>query len=203
LRDTPVLRNEVKYGLRFLVRDTLQSERRIQTLLAHERWPKERLDALTDQLLADTLRAAIRRIPRYSHLKADFGVDEARQVLRERFPIIDRSDLIERPADHYPYGSSPRPWTIVGRTSGTSGTPLQVFRSLESILWENAVVERHFRWSGYRPGARRAYLRGDLVVPIDRTAPPYWFLNRYNDQMIISPPDGGVRGRDHRDAAAV
>ncbi len=182
----PVLRNEVKYGLRFLVRDTVQSERRIQTLLAHERWPQERLDALTDELLADTLRAAIRRIPRYRDVKADFAVNEAREVLRECFPVVDRRDLIERPADHYPHGSSPRPWTIVGRTSGTSGTPLQVFRSLESVLWENAVVERHFRWSGYRPGMRRAYLRGDLVVPIDRAAPPYWFMNRYNNQMIIS-----------------
>jgi phenylacetate-CoA ligase len=181
-----VLRNEVKYGLRFLVRDTLQSEHRVQRLLAHERWPRDRLEIHADRLLADTLRAALRRIPRYRDLKADFRASEARQVLLECFPVIDRGDLIERPAEHYPHGSTPRPWTIVGRTSGTSGTPLQIFRSLESVLWENAVVERHFRWSGYRPGMRRAYLRGDLVVPIDRTVPPYWFLNRYNNQLIIS-----------------
>jgi len=178
--------NELKYGLRYLVRDTLQSERRVQTLLAHERLPQERLDAVTNQLLMDTLLAAIRRIPRYRNVKADFDASTVRQALLERFPVIGKSDLIERPAEHYPYGSHPRPWTIVGRTSGTSGTPLQVFRSLESVLWENAIVERHFRWSGYRPGMRRAYLRGDLVVPIDQTAPPYWFLNRYNNQLIVS-----------------
>jgi phenylacetate-coenzyme A ligase PaaK-like adenylate-forming protein len=181
-----VLRNEVKYGFRFLVRDTLQSERRIQTLLAHERWPEERLDAEADRLLAATLRAAIHRIPRYRSLNADFRVGDARRVLLDCFPIIDRCDLTARPADHYPLGSTPRPWTIVGRTSGTSGTPLQVFRSLESVLWESAVVERHFRWSGYRPGMRRAHLRGDLVVPIGQASPPYWFLNRYNNQLIIS-----------------
>jgi phenylacetate-CoA ligase len=180
-----VLRNEVKYGLRYLVRDTLQSERRVQTLLAQERLPQDRLDAITNELLVDTLRAAIRRIPRYRALKMDFDAGNVRDVLVERFPIIDRSDLMERPADHYARLTT-RPWSIVGRTSGTSGTPLQVFRSLESVLWENAIVERHFRWSGYRPGMRRAYLRGDLIVPIDRATPPYWFLNRYNNQMIIS-----------------
>jgi phenylacetate-CoA ligase len=180
-----VLRNEVKYGLRFLLRDTLQSERRLQTLLAHERWSPDRLEAEAHRLLADTLRAAMRRIPRYRDLQASFQASDARGILG-RFPIIDRGDLLERPAEHYPHGSTPRPWTIVGRTSGTSGTPLQVFRSLESVLWENAVVERHFRWSGYRPGMRRAYLRGDLVVPIDRAAPPYWFLNRYNNQLMVS-----------------
>jgi phenylacetate-coenzyme A ligase PaaK-like adenylate-forming protein len=181
-----VLRNEVKYGLRYLVRDTLQSERRVQTLLAHERLPKEQLEAVTNQLLANTLRAAIRRIPRYRAVRSDFDVKDVRKVLQEHFPIIERRDLLERPLDHYPHGSTPRPWTIVGRTSGTSGTPLQVFRSLESVLWENAIVERHFRWSGYRPGMRRGYLRGDLIVPIDRATPPYWFLNRYNNQLIVS-----------------
>jgi phenylacetate-CoA ligase len=180
------LRNEVKYGIRYLVRDTLQSERRVQALLAQERLPQDRLEAVTNGLLMDTLRAAVRRIPRYRSVKMDFDARNVREALTERFPIIGRTDLTERSAEHYPHGSTPRPWTIVGRTSGTSGTPLQVFRSLESVLWENAIVERHFRWSGYLPGMRRAYLRGDLVVPIDRATPPYWFLNRYNNQLIIS-----------------
>jgi phenylacetate-CoA ligase len=181
-----VLRNEVKYGFRYLVRDTLQSERRVQTLLAQERLPQDQLEAVTNGLLMETLRAAVRRIPRYRTVKMDFDARNVRQALAERFPVIGRDDLTARPAEHYPYGGAPRPWTIVGRTSGTSGTPLQVFRSLESVLWENAIVERHFRWSGYRPGMRRAYLRGDLIVPIDRMTPPYWFLNRYNNQLILS-----------------
>jgi phenylacetate-CoA ligase len=178
------MRNEVKYGLRFLVRDTLNSERRVQTLLAHERLPRTHLDAVTDGLLTDTLRAAVRRIRRYQGMKANFDASNVREALVEHFPIIERRDLTERPTDHYPHGHAP--WTIVGRTSGTSGTPLQVFRSLKSVLWENAIVARHFRWSGYRPGMRRAYLRGDLIVPIDRATPPYWFLNRYNNQLIVS-----------------
>ena len=180
------MRNEVKYGLRFLVRDTLNSERRVQALLAHERLPRERLEAVTDRLLTDTLRAATRRIPRYHGIKTTPDAGNVRQALVTQFPIIEKRDLTERPAEHYPHGRASRPWTIVGRTSGTSGTPLQVFRSLKSVLWESAIVERHFRWSGYRPGMRRAFLRGDLVVPIERTTPPYWFLNRYNNQLIVS-----------------
>src|SRR5579871_1368528 len=161
------MRNELKYGFRFLVRDTLNSERRVQTLLSHERLPRERLDAITDRLLTESLQAAVRRVPRYRPLGKKLRPGNIRSVLAEYFPIIEKSDLIERQREFYPQGAA-RPWTIVGRTSGTSGTPLQVFRSLPSVLWENAIVERHFRWSGYRPGMRRAYLRGDLVVPLDR-----------------------------------
>jgi len=179
------MRNELKYGLRFLVRDTFNSERRVQALLSHERLSRERLDAITDLLLTESLQAAVRRIPRYRALKEKLSAGNVRQVLAEHFPVIEKSDLTESPADFYPH-DTPRPWTIVGRTSGTSGTPLQVFRSLPSVLWENAVVERHFRWSGYRAGMRRAYLRGDLVVPLERKSPPYWFVNRYNNQLILS-----------------
>ncbi len=32
----------------------------------------------------------------------------------------------------------------------------------------------------------RAYLRGDTVVPINKSAPPYWFYNRYINQLVLS-----------------
>src|ERR1700744_5310419 len=124
------MRNEVKYGLRFLVRDTLNSERRVRSLLAHERLPREQLDAVTDELLTATLQAAVRRIPRYKGMTASVEPGRVREGLAGQFPIVEKHDLTERPAEHSPHGHAPRPWTIVGRTSGTSGTPLQVFRSL-------------------------------------------------------------------------
>jgi phenylacetate-coenzyme A ligase PaaK-like adenylate-forming protein len=179
------VRNELRYGARFLVRD-LFAERRIRTLLRHERLPEGELRAIADRLLLETLRAAVRRIPRYRYVKLDFDAATAREALSERFPIVDRSDLVANPTDHCPWDGVARPWTIIGRTSGTSGTPLQVFRSVESVLWEQAFLERQFRWSGYRPGMRRAYLRGDMPVAAEASSPPFWFYNRYNRQLIIS-----------------
>jgi hypothetical protein len=82
------MRNEVKYGLRFLVRDTLSSERRVQALLAHERLPREQLEAVTDRLLTDTLRAATRHIPRYHGVKTPIDGRNARDALVTQFPII-------------------------------------------------------------------------------------------------------------------
>jgi phenylacetate-CoA ligase len=178
------LRNELRYGTRFLARDNLLFERRIRALLAQERLPPEELRSITDRLLVETLKAAVRRIPRYRSVKTDINTRNVREVLAEHFPIIDRSDLIDRAAEHYP--TATRPWRIVGRTSGTSGTPLHVFRSLNSVLWENAFVERQSRWCGFKPGMKRAYLRGDLVVPIGQSTPPYWFYNRYNKQLVLS-----------------
>jgi phenylacetate-CoA ligase len=179
------LGNELRYGLRFLVRESTVGEGRIRALLENERLPADELRARTDRLLFDTLTAAVRQIPRYQSIRLDFSSADARNVLAERFPVIDKQNLLDQPAEHYPK-KGPKPWTAVGRTSGTSGTPLKVYRSLDSVLWESAFIERQFRWAGYRPGMPRAYLRGDTVVPIDKSAPPYWFYNRYNNQLVLS-----------------
>ena len=178
------LRNEVRYGLRYLVRESAVGEPRIRALLANERLSPEELRARTDRMLFDTLKAATRQIPRYRSIRVDFNVSNVREALVERFPILHRTDLLERPAENYP--ESRGRFTSVGRTSGTSGTPLHVYRSLDSVRWENAFIERQFRWAGYRPGMPRAYLRGDIVVPIGKSTPKYWFHNRYNNQLVLS-----------------
>lgn len=179
------LRNELRYGLRYLVRDSAVGERRVRALLANERLAPDELRAITDRLLFETLKAAVRQIPRYQSIKIDFQATNAREVLAERFPIVDRTNIVGGSGEYYPKKAPPK-WTPVGRTSGTTGTPLKVYRSLDSVLWENAFIERQFRWAGYRPGMPRAYLRGDTVVPIDKSSPPYWFHNRYNNQLVLS-----------------
>src|SRR5258706_14563659 len=63
---------------------------------------------------------------------------------------------------------------------------LSVFRSPKSVLMENAFLRRHWEGGGYRHGMRRATLRGEMIVPLDRAAPAFWFWNRYDNQLLIS-----------------
>ena len=72
------------------------------------------------------------------------------------------------------------------KTSGTTGSPLEIFRNYDSVLYENAFLRRHWSWSGFKRGMRRATLRGDIVVPIDQRTPPYWYYNRFDNQLLIS-----------------
>jgi phenylacetate-CoA ligase len=57
-----------------------------------------------------------------------------------------------------------------------------VFRSLQSLLMEQAFIGRHWSWSGYHDGMARACLRGDQVA----AQPPFWSWNRYNRQLVVS-----------------
>jgi phenylacetate-CoA ligase len=179
------LQKESYYALRALLRDNPLCLARVQQLLRHERRSADELRRRNLDLLYGSLRAATRRIGFYKNIKIDFTPSEAEHALAE-FPIVTKDDLLSQPDRFYPGGGREHPWTIVGRTSGTSGTPLGLIRSLDSVIWENAFLRRHWYWSGFRPGMRRATLRGDVVVPVEQEQPPFWFYNRYNTQLIFS-----------------
>lgn len=183
---TSQLRNELLFGTRALLRDNPFSRLRLRALRRNESLTREQLDRLQDTLLHKTLRTAIARLPFYAHIAGDFPASAARDVLRAQFPIIDKATLLAHPERLYPQRGRARPWQALGKTSGTTGTPLSVLRSAQSLLMEQAFIRRHWTWSGFGAGMVRATLRGDLVVGITESTPPFWFWNRYNQQLLIS-----------------
>jgi phenylacetate-CoA ligase len=182
-----LLKNEVRFAGRFLFRDNPALTAAIARELAENETKDEReLAALTKRRLHATLQRAIEVLPYYARVRRDFSPDESEQVLRECFPVIAKATLLANRATLYPNGGVHKLWDALGRTSGTTGTPLTIFRSPRSVLYENEFLKRHWRWGGFRAGMKRATLRGDLVVPITRSEPPYWFYNRYNNQLLLS-----------------
>jgi phenylacetate-CoA ligase len=72
------------------------------------------------------------------------------------------------------------------RTSGTSGTPLTLVQTLGAIVREEGFVQRQLHWIGWRPGQRRAWIRGDIVCA-DR--PPdgrYWCHDLAGRMLMMS-----------------
>lgn len=181
-----LLRTESFYAFRALLRDSPLCQARMCELLENERLSREELDKKNRLRLLRSLKAARRRLLRYRDIKMNFSVDDVHLAIQERFPCISKEDLLTHPNLFYPNEGRAWPWNIVGRTSGTTGTPLTVVRSFQSIVWENAFLRRHWSWAGFRSGMKRATLRGDYVVSLDTQRPPFWFYNRYNSQLIIS-----------------
>ncbi|HYE38521.1 MAG TPA: hypothetical protein VEB23_01235 [Ramlibacter sp.] len=184
---TTQLKNELLYGGRFLFRDNPALALPVASeLAANENKSADELHALGQRLLHASLQRAIEVLPYYANLRRDFSIADNEQVLREHFPVIDKSTLLANRAMLYPNDGVKKFWHALGKTSGTTGTPLTIFRSPRSVLYENEFIKRHWTWGGFRTGMKRATLRGDLVVPIDRAEPPYWFYNRYNNQLLLS-----------------
>lgn len=135
--------------------------------------------------LRRTLEWASYRLPAYAHLRGKIPAKGAVHFLRT-LPIIDKNTLLGDRERVYPHGGQARLWWASGKTSGTTGTPLDVFRSYDSTLWEQVFMRQHWSWAGWLPGDRQAVLRGDLVVPVAQAAPPYWFHDRVGKQLLVS-----------------
>jgi phenylacetate-CoA ligase len=130
------------------------------------------------------LFCAARCVPAYARY-ASGSAGDPRAALA-KFPIIDKSVLLDRGADFFPAGKAPRFGFNIAATSGTTGTPLDVYRSVGSMLREESFHLQHWRWAGWRRGARQAVLRGDTVMPIDQRNPPLWFWDAVGGQLVLS-----------------
>ncbi|HEY6125479.1 MAG TPA: hypothetical protein VIV63_12575 [Steroidobacteraceae bacterium] len=127
-----------------------------------------------------------RNIPAYARHVAKVSSASRLASLSDVFPIIDKATLLRDRADFFAGGRIPKYRSTVAATSGTTGTPLDVYRSLASILWEEAFHLQHWQWAGWNRGQRQAVLRGEIVIPTGQRNPPYWFKDTVGGQLILS-----------------
>lgn len=100
------------------------------------------------------------------------------------WPILEKDAVRERP-EAFLTGVG---WlTAPASTSGTTGTPLKLRRSLASIAHEQAMLDRLVATEGLDPATcQGAVLRGDdIKSPADRE-PPFWRLANSGKRLIFS-----------------
>ena len=101
-------------------------------------------------------------------------------------PFTTKTMLREHPERFLRPRTPGSPLRATIRTSGTSGTPLSLVQTLGAVIREEGFVQRQLRWIGWRPGERRAWIRGDIVCA-DR--PPdgrYWCHDRWGRMLLMS-----------------
>jgi len=147
---------------------------------------------------------AVRRNPLYyTALVHELQHVETLDVDQRRAWVLARLDKVLRGASKTPYGHavgatrSIGSWPLLGKervrenprlfhpscnnfgikaaTGGTTGLPLQLTRSLQSVVVEQVCMDALYRKLGCDPRtARIAVLRGHNVKSPDDTQPPYW-----------------------------
>ena len=104
----------------------------------------------------------------------------------ESWPLLEKSALRAEPqAFRVPRALS---LTVRGATGGTTGMPLSLVRSLESVVAEQATLDFALERLGVRPGRERmAVLRADSIKdPAERT-PPFWVVTHGGRRLVLSP----------------
>ena len=166
----------LKFTLRSIVRTALRGlpARLLVTprLLAVERSPRR---------LAERIERRARRL--------GVAVDPEGTRLRRLDPsarLLTKSELRQNPEGFV----RPRaPGTLLRntiRTSGTSGSPLSLVQSLGAVIREEAFLQRQLHWTGWRPGQKRAWIRGDIVCPANPPDGRYWCHDWFGRVLMMS-----------------
>lgn len=176
---------QIRFSVLKIARNNFLCENKIAQIKRFEQLSSDGVVQNQNKMLVRTLRAAFRRLPAYRSVRVP-AVEDATEYLQQRVAITTKADLLSRRSEYYPNAGKMNPWTLLGKTSGTTGTPLEIIRSLDSIITEQAFVRRHWHWSGFKDSDRRITLRGNIVTPIERNRPPFWQLNKAEKQLLVS-----------------
>ncbi|MEL0608945.1 phenylacetate--CoA ligase family protein [Vibrio echinoideorum] len=173
---SPLFVQNVMVSLRDLVRSTIRSEKRVAGFKSQLRENEYSHDAL--KVFCDTqLEAALLR----AKSTAAYGTHQQ----LDQFAFIDKQDVKASPDDFLNTQLNPKV-TVKGSTSGTTGTPLSIPQDLNSVLREQAFVSRHLEWAGYQKRDKRAWIRGDVVVPLSQKFGPYWRYSVFENMILMS-----------------
>jgi phenylacetate-CoA ligase len=160
-------------------------------------WSLERLLQWQTARLQDLLRHAVERVPYYRrlHERGEFPIEEVTSLARlNRLPLLEKDQVRRNPGDFL--SAEPRSLHQLF-TSGTTGTPVKLFRSTETVRkWYACFECRARNWAGVRLGDPFAALGGQLVVPFERDRPPFWVWNRPFRQLYMSAYHLGPRFLD-------
>lgn len=167
------LRSMVKRGplFRYALSDALAFRRTA--------WEAQQMTQL--ELLADALACATKA----RHYEAQTGreKDFSHPIdFLKTFPYVEKEEVRADPGAFlthvYPRFSA--------YTSGTTGTPLRLKRTLYSIAREEAGFFLWYRDAGWSPGDMMAEMRGEMIIPATQTAPPFGVRDYVFNRSVLS-----------------
>ena len=165
-----------------------ETESLIDDAIARERWSDSQWQIWRENRLAYVLQRAAEKVPFYREYWAGrrrHGDHSDWQQLKN-WPIMTKEELRLHPKAFIAEDCDPRKM-FVDHTGGTTGTPLNIYLSRETIHHWYAMYEARIRkWHGVSIKEPWAILGGQLVVPIGQRKPPYWVHNTALNQLYLS-----------------
>lgn len=165
-----------------------ESERLVAEALERDWWRPERWKAWQEERLALVLHRAATRVPYYRDqwdARRRAG-DRASWEALENWPVLRKDELRLQPQAFVADDCNPEAM-FYEHTSGTTGKPLHIWLSRETVRAWFAIFEaRARRWYGVSRHDRWAILGGQLVAPVEQERPPFWVWNIALNQLYLS-----------------
>ncbi len=151
-------------------------------------WSKRALEHYQLEELKKLITTAYYHVPYYRGTMQVFNVKpEDFETLEDlnRLPFVEKQMVRRRHAD-FLSSKIASPFLHKCHTSGTTGTPLTLYRDLRNIGFEYAMLLRQRQWAGLAPDDRYATLKGEMLPSRQVNRGKYWSLNVAENKLIMS-----------------
>lgn len=162
--------------------------RLIDEALARDHWTPAQWNAWRAEQLGRILHRAATQVSYYrEHWAARRrNGDRSSWELLEHWPVLEKSSVRATPRAFLADDCDTR-FLFRELTSGTTGTPLEIWRSRTTLERLYALATARTRvWDGISHGSRWARLGGQLVTPVQQRQPPFWVWNAAMRQLYMS-----------------
>lgn len=160
----------------------------VEEALERESWSASRWRTWQEERLAFVLHRAATRVPYYSEqwARRRRGGDRASFQHLENWPVLEKETLRSQPLSFIADDCEPRRM-FHERTSGTTGTPLELWWSRQTVRAWFALFDARTRvWNGVSRKDPWAILGGQPVIGPAARRPPFWVVNAPMKQLYLS-----------------
>ena len=176
-QSSPILVQNVLLSIRALIRQKLRENKECAKLTSELMTHDFDINALSSYQTKMQ-----KKIINEATQNTEFYKTNAKEI--NDFSFIDKKTINENKDQ---FLSSKRNGPIIkGATSGTTGSPLTILQNMESVVIEQAFVNRMMAWAGFKGGDKRAWIRGDMIVPLNQKKAPFWRYSYFENMIMLS-----------------
>ena len=160
-------------------------------LTKSQRFTRQELIAYQDEKLRELVTHAYTTVPYYRELFDSIKLkpqDIGGTQDLHKIPVLRKEAFKDDARRFLSTDYEPRE-LVKGHTSGTTGSPLDVWYDKAGIYIAYAALARHYDWAECRlarDGDRIAVARGNMIVPVQNKKPPFWRYNWCHNQLLLS-----------------
>lgn len=153
-----------------------------------ERWPADRIQAWQDDRLRRVVAMAFDRSRYWGEIirARRLTPDDIRGVADlPKLPLLTK-EVVRARLEDLLTKQPPQPGWLHGHTSGTTGSPLDLWYDRETAVQTNAVDLRQKQQAGMGERDWIGLFLGRVVVPPQQQRPPFWRVNHVLRQVWFS-----------------
>ncbi|WP_028671347.1 phenylacetate--CoA ligase family protein [Saccharospirillum impatiens] len=145
----------------------------------------DRIDAIKNSNVKEVLASA-KEVPAYRKLFDSLGDNDndALGVLK-KFPVLEKKTL-KLEGRKYISDKNVNLKLLKLKTTGSTGTPLEIFCTAEARKRNYAYFDWFIRIHGATPRDKSITIAGRKIRPASGVKPPYWLLDRFNRTLYMS-----------------